>query len=87
MFCLFDFQQDPLFTFCSQPHHMSIGSQVPVLAVGFVNVEQSVCVEIMHLNDALTRNLMSKKTSCVFEMSALSCIPITENYVLKFYSM
>ena len=66
---------------------MSTGSQVPVWAVGFVNVDQSVCVENMHLNDSLTRNIMSKKTSCVFEMSAFSCVPITKNYVLKFYSM
>lgn len=60
---------------------MSTGSQVTGWAVGYVNVEQSGCIEIMHLSDSLTRNAMSKKTSGVFEISALSCILIPEKYV------
>lgn len=66
-----------------QPRRTRTGSQVPVRAVGFVNAEQSVRREIMHLSDSLTRNLMSKKTSGVFEMSALSCILITEKYLCR----
>lgn len=42
---------------------MSTGSQVPLRAAGFVNVEWSVCTEIMHLSDSLTRYSVSKKTS------------------------
>lgn len=57
---------------------MSSGSWVPAWAVGFVNVQQSVCIEIMHLGDSGTRYLMSKKTSGVFEMSALSRVLIAE---------
>ena len=63
-----------------QSRHMSIGSQGPAWAVGFVNIEQSGCIEIMHFRDSLTRNLPSKSTSGVFEISALSCILIMEKY-------
>lgn len=52
-------------------------------AVGFVNVEQSVCGEVMHLGHSGTRYLMSKKTSGVFEVSALSCTLITEKYLRR----
>lgn len=64
-----------------QPRHVSTGSQGPVWAAGFVNVEQSVRTEIMHLSDSLIRNLTSKKTSGMFDISALSCILIAENYL------
>lgn len=61
-----------------QARHMSSGSRVPVWAVGFVNGEQSVCIEIMHLGDSSTRYLMSRKISGVLETAALSCILLTE---------
>lgn len=57
---------------------MSSGRRVPVRAVGFVNGEQSVGIEIMHLGDSSTRYLMSRKISGVLETAALSCILLTE---------
>ena len=64
-----------------QSHHMSIGSQGPAWAVGFVNTEQSGCIEIMHVSDSLTRNILGKSTSGVFEISVLSSILVVEKYV------
>lgn len=62
---------------------MSTGSQVPLRAAGFVNVEWSVCTEIMHLSDSLTRYSVSKKTSGGFEISTLCCILIAEKYLYR----
>ena len=64
-----------------QSRHVSIGSQGPAWAVGFVNTERSGCIEIMHFSDSLTRNILGKSTSGVFEISALSCILVVEKYV------
>lgn len=69
-----------------QSRHMSIGSQGPAWAVGFVNTEPSGCIEIKHFGDSLTRNLPGKSTSGVFEISALSRILIMEKYLQKLYS-
>lgn len=76
------FQQDPLFTSCSPNMSREYRSPDTWMRCWLCKCG-AVCIEIMHLSDSLTRNFMSKKTSGVSEMSALSCIPITEKYLCR----